>query len=114
MDESYVDEIMYFISDEFTNRIQIKDENGQLQVKNVTWDDINEKYDSEEFNPVDGRTVRLADHLSALIEADSSIKYGITSEHLRSGKEHTLNGYAKGLVINGVEIRKIFEEIVKD
>lgn len=112
MDSSYVDELMYFTSDEFANRIRITGANGKSEVKHVSWTELNEKYDSKEYEPVDGRTVRLADHLSALIEADSSIKYGITSEHLRSGKENTLNGYARGEVINGIEIRKIFEDIV--
>ena len=114
MDESYAQEILYFTNDEFSNRIQIKDKNDKLAVKHVEWDELNSKFNFDEYNPVDGRTVRLADHLSALIEADSSIKYGITSEHLRSGKEHTLNAYKPGLVINGIEIRRIFDEVVSE
>lgn len=114
MDGSYSDELMYFTNDEFSNRILLKDNNGKTEVQHVEWEEINAKYSSDEFNPVDGRTVRLADHLSALIEADSSIKYGITSEHLRSGKEHTLHVYKEGQIINGIEIRKIFNEIVAD
>lgn len=113
MDESYVDEIMYFISDEFANRIIEKNKKGPSSIVNVEWDDLNKKYNSDEYNPVDGRTVRLADHMSALIEADSSIKYGITSDHLRSGRDHTINNYKEGFVINGIEIRKIFEDIVQ-
>lgn len=112
MDDFYADEIIYFTNDEFSNRIQQKQKNGKAKVQKVEWEDLNEKYNSDEFNPVDGKTVRLADHLSALIEADRSIKYGITSAHLRGGRQHTLNGYAKGLVINGIEIRKIFDDVV--
>ena len=114
MDDFYADEIIYFTNDEFSNRIQQKQKNGITKVQKVEWEDLNGKYNSDEFNPVDGKTVRLADHLSALIEADRSIKYGITSAHLRSGRKHTLNGYAKGLVINGIEIRKIFDDVVSD
>ncbi|MGI5071212.1 HD domain-containing protein [Treponema pectinovorum] len=114
MDDFYVDEIRYFTSDEFSNRIRIKDENGKFQVKHVEWQELNEKYNSKEYDPVDGRTVRLADHMSALIEADSSIKYGITSEHLLSGKINTLNCYSKGEVVNGIEIRNLFEDIVSE
>lgn len=114
MDDFYADEIIYFTNDEFSNRIQQKQKNGNTKVQKVEWEDLNGKYNSDEFNPVDGKTVRLADHLSALIEADRSIKYGITSAHLRSGRKHTLNGYAKGLVINGIEIRKIFDDVVSD
>lgn len=114
MDDFYADEIIYFTNDEFSNRIQQKQKNGNTKVQKVEWEDLNGKYNSDEFNPVDGKTVRLADHLSALIEADRSIKYGITSAHLRSGRKHTLNGYEKGLVINGIEIRKIFDDVVSD
>lgn len=114
MDDFYADEIIYFTNDEFSNRIQQKQKNGNTKVQKVEWEDLNGKYNSDEFNPVDGKTVRLADHLSALIEADRSIKYGITSAHLRSGRKHTLNGYAKGLVINGIEIRKIFDDVVSE
>ncbi|WP_303921362.1 HD family hydrolase [Treponema berlinense] len=112
MDDFYADEIMYFTNDEFSNRIQQRQKNGKLKTVFVDWDELNEKYSSDEFNPIDGKTVRLADHLSALIEADQSIKYGITSEHLRSGREHTLKAYQDGLVINGIEIRKIFNDII--
>lgn len=112
MDDFYADEIMYFTNDEFSNRIQQPQKNGKLKTVFVDWDELNEKYSSDEFNPIDGKTVRLADHLSALIEADQSIKYGITSEHLRSGREHTLKAYQDGLVINGIEIRKIFNDII--
>ena len=94
---------------EFENRIILDG-----KVTHVSFDQLNSTYNKDEFNPVDGKTVRLADHLSALIEADRSIKYGITSAHLRSGRKHTLNGYAKGLVINGIEIRKIFDDVVSD
>ena len=112
MDDFYADEIMYFTNDEFSNRIQQRQKNGKLKTVFVEWEELNEKYSSSDFNPIDGRTVRLADHLSALIEADQSIKYGITSEHLRSGREHTLKAYREGLVINGIEIRKIFDDII--
>lgn len=112
MDDFYADEIMYFTNDEFSNRIQQRQKNGKLKTVFVDWEELNEKYSSSDFNPIDGRTVRLADHLSALIEADQSIKYGITSEHLRSGREHTLKAYREGLVINGIEIRKIFDDII--
>ena len=113
MDESYVDEIMYFISDEFSNRVKLNNEDSD-KILRVDWDELNAKYNDDSFSPIDGKTVRLADHLSALIEADSSIKYGITSEHLRSGKENIMNLYAPKLSINGIEIRKIFDAIVAE
>ena len=108
MDESYVNEILYFINEEFANRIEI---NGKTIF--VDWDELNSKYNKDSYNPIDGKTVRLSDHLSAFIEAHSSIKHGITSEHLQSGKENLLNSYEKAKLINGINIRDIFENIIK-
>ena len=71
----------------------------------------NASYNCDEFSPVDGRTVRLADHLSAFIEADSSIKYGITSNHLTSGRNNILKTYPKGKIINGIEIADLLNRI---
>lgn len=109
MDESYVNEILYFINEEFANRIEI---NGKTIF--VDWDELNSKYNKDSYNPIDGKTVRLSDHLSAFIEAHSSIKHGITSEHLQSGKENLLNSYEKAKLINGINIRDIFENIIKN
>ncbi len=102
MDSSYAEEIMYFTNDEFANRI-IK--NGIVTSK-LTWEELNSKYNKDKFSPVDGRTVRLADHLAALLEADQSIKYGITSAHLVGGRDNVLKLYPAGTVINGIDIHK--------
>ena len=73
MEPYFSDELMYFTSDEFSNRI--KDKKGNAEV--VSWEDLNGKYNQDDFSPVDGRTVCIADYLSALFEADSCIKHGI-------------------------------------
>ncbi|MCR4953329.1 MAG: HD domain-containing protein [Treponema sp.] len=104
----YVDEVLYYTSDEFSDRIM----NSQGKIKQVSWEDLNEKYNSEEFNPVDGRLVRICDHLSALMEADISIKHGITSIHLAGGREGMLNHYLKGEVISGIEVHELFHAMV--
>lgn len=108
MESFYIDEIMYFISDEFTNRIYI---DGQS--KEVSWDELNQKYNKPEYKPVDGRIVRVADHISALMEADISIKHGITSIHLAHGRESMLDNYPIGNIINGIDVGKLFREIVR-
>lgn len=108
MENFYSDEIIYYTSDEFSNRIQ---ENKISKI--VTFEELNEKYNSEIYNPVDGRTVRIADHLSALLEADRSIKHGITSSHLKSGITGMLLSYPENSKINGVEVGKLFREIIQ-
>ena len=108
MEPYFSDELMYFTSDEFSNRI--KDKKGNAEV--VSWEDLNGKYNQDDFSPVDGRTVRIADHLSALLEADSSIKHGITSNHLEYGRNSMISHYKPGKTINGIDVGKLFREII--
>lgn len=103
MEDFYKDEILYFTNDEFENRVII---DGKVQF--VSYEDLNEKYNSDEYNPVDGKLVRLADHYSALLEADASIRHGITSKHLMDGKINLLKTYQEGCVINGMDAYSLF------
>lgn len=107
MDDYFVDEVMYYTNDEFSNRVLIDG-----NVRAVSWEELNEKYNSEEYNPIDGRLVRICDHFSALMEADISIKYGITSKHLISGREGTINHYKEGEIISGINVHEFFNKII--
>ena len=108
MDKSYVDEVIYYTSDEFADRIKAKD--GHIQ--KVTWEELNGKYNKDSFNPVDGKLVRISDHLSALMEADISIKHGITSSHLQGGRDGMLSLYKENETISGINVNKLFHELV--
>lgn len=108
MEDFYVDEVIYYTSDEFTDRIQ--DSRGF--VKEVSWKDLNEIYNDSKFNPVDGKLIRICDHLSALLEADISINHGITSSHLAMGREGILNHYRKGQIVSGINVHQLFEDLV--
>ena len=107
MDDYFVDEVMYYTNDEFSNRVLIDG-----NVRAVSWEELNEKYNSEEYNPIDGRLVRICDHFSALMEADISIKHGITSKHLISGREGTINHYKEGEIISGINVHEFFNKII--
>lgn len=107
MDAYFVDEVMYYTNDEFSNRVLIDG-----KVRAVSWEELNEKYNSEEYNPIDGRLVRICDHFSALMEADISIKHGITSKHLISGREGTINHYKEGEIISGINVHEFFNKII--
>jgi putative hydrolase of HD superfamily len=109
MEPFFEDELMYYTSSEFTNRIMEKDGIS----REVSWEDLNNTYNDNSFQPVDGRLVRLSDHLGALLEADSSIKHGITSDHLVRGREGMLAHYRAGEMINGIDAGALFREIVK-
>ena len=106
MEDFYKEEIIYFTNDEFSNRIL-----QYGRVVQVDFDELNDRYNIDECNPVDGRLVRLADHFSALLEADASIRYGITSEHLVEGKTNIMNAYPQGKTVNGIDAYGLFSKI---
>jgi putative hydrolase of HD superfamily len=103
MDEFYRDEVLYFTNDEFSNRVMM-----DSHTVHVSWEELNERYNTDAFRPVDGRLVRLADHYAALMEADLSIRYGITSRHLVDGRANLLKAYPAGTVINGIDAYRLF------
>ena len=107
MEDFYVNEVIYYTNDEFANRI-IND--GKVQ--HVSWEELNTKYNSAEYEPIDGRLVRVCDHFSALMEADISIKHGITSDHLTKGREATLEHYKPGDIIDGINVNDFFNKII--
>jgi putative hydrolase of HD superfamily len=106
MDESFRDEIMYFMSDEFENRVRGVD--GKSEV--VTFDELQLASKDSSKRAIDGKLVRVADHISAFVEADSSIQYGITSNHLREGRQKILALYGSGKSVNGLDVASFFRE----
>ena len=110
MEDFFVNQVIYYTSDEFSNRIQ--DEAGKIQI--VSYDELNEKYNDEKFQPIDGKLVRICDHMSALMEANISIKHGITSEHLEVGLETTVNHYKENQIINGINVYDFFTGIIEN
>lgn len=123
MDACYKDELLYFTSNEFANRIQVpscdtlftKDISGRLtecapgQQLEVSFEELNTSYNIDDFSPVDGKLVKIADHIAAFLEADQSIQYGITSVHLTTGRQKLLSLYPDGTKINGVDVAGFFK-----
>ena len=103
IDDFYKDEILYYIQNEFENRIKV---NGKVKIV----ENYNELNENEDCKPIDGRLVRLADHISAFIEAESSIQYGITSLQLENGKKNILEKYPIGIRINGFDVDRFFSK----
>lgn len=110
MEPFFEDELIYYTSDEFTDRIL--DKKGKII--HVSWDDLNTKYNEEGYQPIDGRLVRICDHLSALMEADISIKHGITSDHLTKGRDGTLAHYKENEIISGINVHELFQSLVTE
>jgi len=106
MEDFYSDELLYFTSDEFENRIRFAD----VDIRHVSFDDLNSKFNEGKYAPVDGKLVRVSDHIAAFLEADSSINYGITSKHLRDGRRNLVKLYPDGETINGFDAAAFFKE----
>lgn len=107
METFYRDEILYFTSDEFSNRAVFDG-----CVLSLSFDELNAKFNEDKFNPVDGKLVRAADHISALLEAHLSIQHGITSKQLENGRNNLLKIYANGTKINGIDVKSLFETFI--
>ncbi|MEL3913312.1 HD domain-containing protein [Treponema pedis] len=103
MDSSFKDEVMFYIQNEFENRILL---DGQVTI--VSFEELNGKYSSEKYKPTDGKLVRVADQIAAFVEADSSIRYGITSAHLQTGKKNIMGAYPIGTRINNFNTDSFF------
>lgn len=106
MHDCYREELVYLTTNEFENRI--RDDHGRTVF--VSYEDLQQSCNNESCNPVDGRLIRAADHIAAFIEADSSISHGITSVHLREGRNNILSLYPKGVNINGHDIGSFFAD----
>lgn len=103
---SWHSEIEYYTQNEFDSKI-IND--GDIEM--LTSDIINEKYNEDRYNPIDGQIIRGCDHLSAYIEAYMSLNYGIKSEQMISGYEHLQKRY-KNKVIGGLDFGGLFDYFV--
>lgn len=99
---SWHKEFRYFTVNEFDSKI-IKN-NTPVTVGS---DIINELYNDDHFNPVDGQIIRGCDHLSAYIESYMSISYGVKCEQMAGGYEH-LNKQYKNKEIAGIPFGDVF------
>lgn len=96
-------EIEYYTQNEFDSKVKTEDE-----ILMVTTDDINEQFNNDSFNPIDGQLIRCADHLSAYIEAYMSLNYGIRSEQMVLGYDHLKEKYSNK-VVGGLDIGQLFD-----
>ena len=100
---SWHKEIEYYTQNEFDSKVKTEDE-----ILMVTTDIINEQYNNDSFNPIDGQLIRCADHLSAYIEAYMSLNYGIRSEQMVLGYDHLKEKYSN-MVVGGLNIGQLFD-----
>ena len=101
---SWHEEIRYFIEDEFANKVII---NGEIK-KDLSNDEISADYNSAGYSPLDGKVLKICDHLAAFIEATLSIQHGIKSQHLEDARQRLHNQY-RDKVVAGINFGQVFD-----
>ena len=101
---SWRKEMKYFTQDEFENKVRL---DGNI-VKGISFKELNNKYNQDVFYPLDGELIKACDKLAAFIEADLSIKHGITSKHLEDGRVNIYQKF-KGKKISGIDFGRLFD-----
>ena len=104
VEPEWIDEIKYFILDEFDNRVVI---DGVINSSEITIEDLNTKYNENKFNPIDGEAIRAADHLTAFLEAWSSCSVGIKTEELVTAAQKIKESY-QDRKIGNVNIKALY------
>ncbi len=98
-------ELTYLIQDEFDSKIRRTQDGGRTLLK-VSSAEIGNSFNSDEFDPYDGELVRVADHLSAFLEAYMSAQYGIRSESIDKGLR--IGEKYAGKTIAGINVGRIY------
>ncbi|ADZ08332.1 HAD superfamily hydrolase [Methanobacterium lacus] len=101
-------EMNYFTKDEFVNKVRVEDSIK----KGIDFKEINRKYNKNEYYPLDGELIKACDKLAAFIEADLSIKHGITSKKLEEGRMDIYKKF-KGKKISGIDFGYLFDYFFK-
>ena len=92
---SWQEELVYFLEDQFDNRIV---QQGRKKVVK----EMKEEWNMDEFQPVDGTLVKVADEMAAYWEAAISLSHGIRSPHLEDAMTSLENKYGKHKRLAGV------------
>lgn len=100
---SWHQDIKFLIRDEFKSKIMDRDE-----MRFVSSTEINERYNSNNYSPLDGEIVKACDHLAAFIETFLSRSHGITSHHLEEGAKSLSEQY-HGKTIAGLDFGQLFQ-----
>lgn len=96
-------DLEFYTQDEFSSKVTL---GGKLVA--VSSDEINERYNKDEFCPIDGELIRGCDHLSAYLEAYLSVKCGISSEQMQEGYHNLFQQY-ENRVIGSVDFGQLFD-----
>jgi putative hydrolase of HD superfamily len=103
VESAWIPELKYFTQEEFKNKAIIDDK----IIHCASVNEISEKYNKDEFNPMDGEIVRAADRFSAFLEAWNSCTSGIKSEELINAANKIKEEY-KNSNIGGIALDSLY------
>jgi putative hydrolase of HD superfamily len=70
----------------------------------VTWEQLQNQYNEDRFDPKDGYLLKVCDNLAAFIEAYTATRNGIVNEQLQQAQWRIRNKYQQSSLIEGVHI----------
>jgi len=101
------EEILYFLEDEFSNKVI---DDGTIR-QGIPYEEMMSRFNHDRFSPVDGQIIRACDKLAAFIEASLSIQHGIKSRNLEEGKEYIYERFRRER-IGSLDFGRLFDYFV--
>lgn len=98
-------ELSNFTEDEFENFVTFENKKSIRSIE-----EINKNFNKDEYDPRDGKIVKVCDELSAFIEAYTAIENGNNSPEFINAKNFLKNKYLENDFIPKVNLKKIYEE----
>ena len=93
------------VDDEFSNRIIANNKVIDIGDKPLT-----PEYNKDEYNPIDGKLIKVCDNIAAYMEVVMSEEYGITTKYLQKSASEIREIYEKEPLIQGVDVGKFFQQ----
>lgn len=95
----------YGLEQEFGNTVR---QDGDVAL--VSFEDLQEWYNDDRFDPRDGELVKLCDNLAAFMEAYTALRNGITSDQLQQSLWRIKGAYQKDSYKSGVHIGSLLAD----
>jgi putative hydrolases of HD superfamily len=102
--EAWHAEMRMFTEDEFSDIVTV---NGKQITTSV--EEIDSKYNSDEFNPRDGELLKTIDELAAFVEAFMALKNGLASQEMQEAKNRLRERY-KQKVVSGIRFGELYAD----
>lgn len=96
-------DMSYYTEDEFDNKVIVDN-----KILVVSDEEICQKYNKDEYSPIDGRIIRGCDHLAACVETYTSHTSGVSTHILRDANNGMCANY-KNSFINGIDFGCLFD-----